>query len=374
MVIRKLHFSNFRNYQSLSLDLDPKVNIFVGHNAQGKTNILEAVYLLAAARSFRAAKDAEMIQHGQKYSLISGEVTIEAVHNLEVVLQRNAPKILRFNKKETPHRQFVGIFNVVLFTPDDLYLIKGTPGERRRFLDLEISQVDPGYRSLLLDYQKVLQHRNSLLKVAAFGNKDAGMLEVWDQQLVELGSRLIVKRAQMIHKLGLLSRLMHRRLSDGSEELMLRYLPFFASEPDVDQEYSLETVRERFDQALKSVKAAELKRGYSLVGPQRDDFQFLINRMDARIYGSQGQQRTAVLACRLAELEYMKSETGKYPAILLDDVMSELDELRRHFLVEILHKKVQTIITTTDISDFESSLVRGAAVFAVKAGQVQERR
>lgn len=374
MYIKQLRLSNFRNYKTLTLDFNPKVNVFVGNNAQGKSNILEAVYLLAAARSFRAAKDGDMIQSGQDYSLISGDVVTEATHNLEVVLQKNAPKVLRVDKKETQQKQFVGVFNVVLFTPDDLYLIKGSPGDRRRFLDLEISQVDAGYRSLLLDYQKVLQHRNSLLKTIAFEQKDPGMLEIWDQQLIEIGSRLIVKRAEMIHKLGLLSRLMHRGLSNGSEELMLRYIPFFVSNPEEENEYSYQAVKSRFTEALLSTKSLEYKRGYTLVGPQRDDFQFLINRLDAKIYGSQGQQRTAVLACRLAELEYMKSETGSYPAILLDDVMSELDQLRRHFLLELLHKKVQTIITTTNIADFEQKITEDVAVYHVKAGQVQERR
>jgi len=373
MFIRELKLVNFRNYRTLDLAFDSQINIFVGLNAQGKTNILEAVYLLAMGRSFRAAKDVDMIAHDQGYSLVSGQVTTEATHTLELVLRRDGPKQFRFNKKELPHSKFVGVFNVVLFTPDDLYLIKGSPAERRRFLDWEISQVNVGYRSVLLDYHKVLQHRNSLLKTIAFDSQDPRMLDIWDQQLMELGSRLMAIRAEMIHKLGILSRLMHRQISDGKEELALRYVPFFAADGQ-EADYDYQTIKGRFAKALASARAAEFRRGYSLVGPHRDDFQFLINGLDAKIYGSQGQQRTAILACRLAELEYMKSETGSYPTILLDDVTSELDEQRKYLLLKLLTKKIQTVITTTDISDFEPDLTSGAKVFRVKAGQVQEGR
>lgn len=373
MLIRELKLLNFRNYRTLNLSFTPHVNIFVGLNAQGKTNILEAVYLLAMGRSFRAAKDSDMITHDQEHSLVSGQVTTEATHTLELILRRNGPKQFRFNKKELPHSRFVGVFNVVLFTPDDLYLIKGSPAERRRFLDWEISQVNAGYRSMLLDYYKVLQHRNSLLKTIAFENQDPRMLEVWNQQLVELGSRLMAVRADMIHKLGILSRLMHRQISDGKEELALRYVPFFAGgEQGVSFDY--QSIKDRFVEALASARAAEFRRGYSLVGPHRDDFQFLIDGLDVKVFGSQGQQRTAILACRLAELEYMKSETGSYPTILLDDVTSELDEERKYLLLKLLTKKIQTVITTTDISDFMPDVTEGAAVFQVSAGQIQERR
>ncbi len=373
MLIKKLKLTNFRNYKSLNISFDERVNIFVGHNAQGKTNILEAIYLLATAKSFRASKESEMINHHQNRCLVLGNVVTEATHELELVFSTNASKILKFNNKDTPQKEFVGVFNVVLFTPDDLYLVKGSPGGRRKFLDWEISQVDMGYRNLLSDYNRILNHRNSLLKKIMVTNQDAALLEVWDQQLIDIGSRLMLKRSEMIYRLGLLSRLMHRQLSDGQEELMLRYLPFFSLQNEPGR-YTYDLIYERFNQALNEAKSDELKRGYTLVGPQRDDFQFLINNLDAKTYGSQGQQRTAVLSCRLAELEYMKSETGSYPVILLDDVMSELDSLRKHFLLKLLQKKVQTIITTTDISDFEPELTTNSGIFVVNAGQVQERR
>lgn len=372
MKIKKLVLRNFRNYRELKLNLNSHLNIFVGNNAQGKTNILEAIYLLATTKSFRATKEIEMIKHQEMRALISGTVEREATHVLEIILDTSAPKSIKYNTTETTPKNFIGNFNVVLFTPEDLYLVKGSPSQRRRFLDQEISQVDAVYRNLLSDFQKVLHHRNSLLKEIAKKNGDQSLLEIWDQQLVDLGSKLMVKRANMIHKLGLLSRLMHRKLSDGNEELVLEYNPFF-SQGKYDGDYSYSNIKKMFVFELDRNKAEELKRGYSLVGPQRDDFRFLINNLDAKIFGSQGQQRTAVLACRLGELEYMKSETGIYPVILLDDVMSELDESRKHFLMNLLRYKVQTIITTTSISDFTPELLNNSSIFTVETGKVFER-
>lgn len=374
MYIDSLQLRNFRNYQSLELKLHPRINLFVGNNAQGKTNVLEAIYLLATTKSFRATKEAEMIKYNEQSCLIKGRVQREACHTLEIVLHSESAKIIKFNRKVLTPSDFVGNFNVVLFTPEDLYLIKGSPAARRRFLDIEISQVNATYRSLLAKYQKILQQRNVLLKKLSFGGGDLKVLEVWDDQLIDIGSRIMVKRSETIHKLGLLSRLMHRKLSDGQEELNLRYSPFYLTDDVVEDELDLQQIKSEFQSALKQSKQVELKRGYSLVGPQRDDLRFMINNMDARIYGSQGQQRTAVLACRLAELEYMKSETGDYPAILLDDVMSELDDYRKIFLLQLLQFNVQTIITTTDSANFGSDLLQDCAYFHVNQGQIREGR
>ncbi len=375
MQILSLRLRNFRNYRQLDIEFNPHINILVGNNAQGKTNILEAVYLLATARSFRVAKDSEIIKHNEVASYISGKIRRDAVHELEITFRDLAAKKMKYNKKETQPKEFVGNFNVVLFCPEDLYLIKGSPAGRRRFLDLEISQVNATYRSLLLDYQKILTHRNSQLKMAASKRQSKELLEIWDDQLITTGSRVIMHRAEMIYRLGLLSRLVHRRLSNNLEELALRYKPFYAFDNHIEQlKYDYQTIAKEFALALAREKSNELLRGYSLVGPQRDDFLFLINQLDAKVYGSQGQQRTAALACRLAELEYMKSETGKYPVILLDDVMSELDESRKEYLLNLLQKNVQTIITTTNISDFKPEILDNASVFFVESGQITERR
>ena len=270
MIIKSLKLTNFRNYKQLDIDFVPHINILVGNNAQGKTNILEAIYLLAAAKSFRASKESEMIKHNEISSLISGKIQRDAVHKLEITISNIAVKSIKYNTKETQQKEFVGNFNVVLFSPEDLYLVKGSPSERRRFLDLEISQVNAGYRRLLADYQKVLVHRNSVLKDMAHNNQYEKMLEVWDEQLIEIGTRLMVQRAEMIYKLGLLSRLIHRKLSNNQEELVLRYSPFYA-ENNEPLDYDYQTIKSRFSHALAQEKPFELIRGYSLVGPQRDD-------------------------------------------------------------------------------------------------------
>lgn len=372
MIIESLKLYNFRNYKQLDISFNSRLNVFVGNNAEGKTNLLEAIYFLATTKSFRSAKENEMIKHREHTGLVSGKIRRDAVHSLEIRLSEGTLKKIKYNQKDVQPKAYVGNFNVVLFTPEDLYLIKGSPSERRRFLNIEISQVDSFYRNLLLDYSRILGHRNSLLKDIVTGCGDRDQVQIWDSQLIDVGSKLIVKRGEMIHKLGLLSRLMHRKLSNGLEELILRYYPFYARHKETD--FSYDSVKNRFTAALTEAKALELKRGFTLVGPQRDDFKFIINDLDARIYASQGQQRTAVLACRLAELEYMKSEIGKYPVILLDDVMSELDESRKQFLLNLLNQKVQTVITTTNIADFTSELLNDSAVFFVKSGQVSERR
>lgn len=371
MQINRLYLRNFRNYHQLDIQLNPYLNVIVGNNAQGKTNILEAIYMLATTKSFRASRDSEMVMHTENNGLIMGKVQKEAEHTLEVNLSKTQAKSIKYNAKDTTPGKFIGAFNVVLFTPEDLYLVKGSPSGRRRFLDIEISQVDGVYRALLSDYQKVLVQRNNLLRNISFNKKDSGLLEVWDEQLIDLGSKVILKRAEMIRKLGILSRLMHRKLSNGTEELELRYLPFFTKEGSIITEFSYKNIAKLFRQDLIEARPLEARRGYSLVGPQRDDFSFIINRLDAKVFGSQGQQRTAVLACRLGELEYMKSETGKYPVILLDDVMSELDKTRKKFLLELLHYRVQTIITTTTLSDFTQELLEQASIFKIDSGRIK---
>ncbi len=380
MYVKSLKLTNFRNYRSLSLELNATINIFVGNNAQGKTNLLESIFLLAMGKSFRAVKEKELILAQQEICIVSGIIQKQATMSLQVSLSTSSQKKLLVNKKETSPSDFIGNLNVVLFTPDDLQLIKGSPSERRRFLDSEISQVNPTYRKLYSRYQKILFQRNQALKNFNHKRKNdrdtTDLLAVWDEQLVDVGSKIILKRSEMVYKLNLLARLIHRKITGNLEELSLVYVPFFINDFSEAQEFNknnwnLDGVKAIFYEKLKSEREAELIRGYSLVGPQRDDLIFLINGVNARRFGSQGQQRTAVLACRLAELEYMKSETGSFPVVLLDDVMSELDIHRRSFLIEVLSNKFQTVITTTDVNDIDSELLRKGTLFEIEAGQVR---
>ncbi len=372
MWIKRLFLRGFRNYEQLSLDLKSGFNIFVGDNAQGKTNLLEAMYVLSVGRSFRAQRDQELIMAGKGAAQLAAIVHRDADIRLDVRIAEDSPKKLLLNSKNTTSRYFSGKLNVVLFTPDDLQLVKGSPAGRRRFLDEEISQVSAVYSGLVSQYQTILHQRNRILKDAAAGRRDRSLLEVFDQQLVSVGSRIMAKRSDAVHKLSLLSRLMHRKITDGEEEFILEYVPFFSKQCSTKPTVlSLESLQESFSHALEDNRELELKRGYSLVGPQRDDLIFFIDGLDARTYGSQGQQRTAVLSCRMAEMQFMRSETGSYPVVLLDDVMSELDYKRRQFLMNILSDNVQTVITTTNLRSFDASMRSSSQVLRIYRGTVQ---
>lgn len=369
MWIKSVYLYNFRNYSTLALQLHPGLNILIGDNAQGKTNFLEAVYVLSLTKSYRANRDAEMIKHSASQGVLRARVQRTALLDLAVTVSRTAPKKLEMNQKFVNANSFIGQLNTVLFTPDSLQLIKGSPGERRRFLDVQICQIDPFYRRNLLQYGRVLRQRNSLLKKGFEKRHLLSQLPAWDRQLVEIGSKIIVRRQKALAVLNELGNQMHKTISGLQESLSIRYQPFFGSGEE-QGDFSLEAVQTQFFREMEGKKQEEIRRGYTLVGPQRDDFVFFINGADARIFGSQGQQRTAVLSFILAEMELMNKETGEYPVILLDDVMSELDQVRRSFLLSILNKKAQTIITTTNPASFEQVLGEQGFVFHIRSGKI----
>lgn len=376
MRVLELSLTDFRNYASVSLRFAGMLNVFIGQNAQGKTNLLESLYLLAAGHSPRASRDAEMIRWGaQKARILARVERAYGTVELEMVLQAGVAKRITVNGNAV--RRLADVFghlNVVAFTPDDLQLVKGSPALRRRFLDYEIAQVSPAYRDYLERYHRVLKQRNTLLKAIAEGEANAQALAVWDPQLVEYGSRVIVKRAEMVAALAPLAEEIHARITEGKERLQLEYRPFFFADGESDPAACkrLDWVRDRFRADLDRLRKAEIARGASLVGPQRDDVRFVLNGNDARLYGSQGQQRTAVLACKLAEIEYMKEEAGEAPILLLDDVMSELDASRRAFLVAAVQDHIQTFITSAHPGDLGDALLARAHLFHIRQGTVQD--
>lgn len=372
MHIKSLSLNNFRNYEDESLCLDPGLNIFVGDNAQGKTNLLEAIYVLSLSKSYRTTRDTELIQQGRPQAVITCQVAKMAILDLGVAVSWEQKKRLHVNQKSTTANSFVGNLTTVLFTPDSLQLVKGSPGDRRRFLDIQICQIDPVYRSTLLKYQRVLRQRNSLLKVAQNNRGQLNQLAAWDKQLVSLGTKVVLRRQEVVETLQEYSTSAHNRISHELEDLKLIYQPFFADEDEImaKKRYNSTEVETMFWQQLKQVRTEEIRRGYTLVGPQRDDLTFSVNDLDLRKYGSQGQQRTAVLAYILAELELMYQETGEYPVVLLDDVMSELDKKRRIYLLSLLNQKAQTIVTTTNLDSFTPEIVQRAKVFRIQQGRI----
>lgn len=383
MRVERLSLINFRNYDEQSLTFSGLLNILTGPNAQGKTNLLEALILLGTGRSARATRDHELIRWGADAARVVASVErMYGSVRLELHLQAGSAK--RFFVNGQPVRRLRDLFghlNVVAFTPDDLQLVKGSPTQRRQFLDYEIAQVSPAYRDRLARYHRVLRQRNAVLRQIAERKASVGELRPWDEQLIEYGVPIVCKRAEMVAALSEWASEIHGKITQGAERLQIVYDPFFvraalskgggAGVEARDRWQEADYVRQRFEEELRAATTVERIRGTSMVGPQRDDLHFEIDGNDVRTYGSQGQQRTTVLSCKLAEIAYMEAEVGEPPILLLDDVMSELDASRRAFLVETVQDRVQTWITTAHLGDIDERLVAQAAVFHVRAGSIR---
>ncbi len=377
MYLEKVLCRNFRNFNEVLLNLHPNLNIFIGANGQGKTNLLEAIYLMATADSHRTSVTSELINWEQKKALI--QLKLEKRNgDLKLACKLSgSQKEVEIN--DNPLRkvnELLGYLNVVLFSPEDLKLVKEGPANRRKFIDLEISQVNPYYHHLSGKYDHILKQRNNLLKnlrekrFKSGKNTDISMLEIWDEQLIEIGTKIIKKRIEVIKKLKILARLAQRQITNGQENLQIEYESSLDGFNEKLKENETAVI---FKQNLVNNRDKEIKRGYTVVGPHRADLMLKINKMDVRKFGSQGQQRTVALALKLAELEFMKSETGEYPVLLLDDVFSELDSSRRKTLLQIIADKIQTIITTTDMENMEGLRNNSYKIYHVNQGRITER-
>jgi len=368
LFLKKLFLKNFRNYHFQEIEFPEGINIFFGENAQGKTNLLEAIYLLSLGRSYRTNRDQDLIKWQEKGFLIKGIGEREKrTLTIEVSFTLGTKKEVKVNGQEQKKLSILlGLLNVVIFSPADLQLIQGSPGERRKFLDTEISQVSPQYNYHLHQYNKALQQRNNLLRKLREKRKNLDLLSIWDQQITGFGSKIIKKRLESLKKLAILAKLMHRKITSNQETLELKYI----SSCEPVEEKMEEEIRNIFQEKLEKIRQEEIARGMTLVGPHRDDFAAFINGINVKNFGSQGQQRTSVLALKLAELEFMKSESGEYPLLLLDDVMSELDQERREHLLKVVKQKIQTFITTTDLKDFPEEFLQEANLYQIKKGQL----
>lgn len=345
MRVNALKIRNFRNYEALDLSFDKDCNIIFGENAQGKTNILEAIYLCAAGRSHRTSKDNEMVRmHTEGYSIFLDIEKEKQEINIEIKYYREGKKSIKIN--EIPAKKLgnlIGNLNAVIFSPEDLMIIKDGPSERRRFMDITISQLKPSYFYDLQQYGKILMQRNSLLKEIQLKRTLEETLDVWDEHLIKTGARIIKARKEFVEKINIHAKENHEKITNGKEKLYIGYECSFK----VKNWGSIDNIEECFERSLKGAKERELVKGTTTYGPQRDDCCIILNETDIRIYGSQGQQRTAVLSMKLSEIDIMKDETGENPVLLLDDVMSELDMERQDYLLRNL-EKVQTFITCTD--------------------------
>ncbi len=360
MIVKSLKLNQFRNYESLEVSFDGGTNLFYGNNAQGKTNILEAVYLCGTTKSHKGSKDREIIRFGEEEAHIRMELVRKgSSYEIDMHLKKNRPKGIAVNG--VPIRkaaELLGIANFVFFSPEDLGIIKNGPAERRRFLDMELCQLNKLYLHELSNYNKVVIQRNKLLKECSFQNQFEDMLDIWDMQMLRYGKTLIEAREKFVDELGMIIAEIHRKLTGGREELVVRY------EKNVSSG--------EFEKKLSLTRARDLKMKMSMTGPHRDDLLFEVKGVDIRKYGSQGQQRTAALSLKLAEIELVKRAIKDTPVLLLDDVLSELDSSRQQYLLDSIHD-IQTLITCTGIDDFIENKFQLNKVFHVSDGVVCER-
>lgn len=361
MFAAEIFFKDWRNISEINFRPDAAINIFLGRNAQGKTNILEAINFASLLRS-RAGKDSELIRWGKTAALIrikffkagvSHELAIEISERRRIFLDANPIR----------PRELVGKLNSVFFSPEDLFLFKGSPVARRKFLDAQISQASPIYFWDLLKYNRIVEQRNILLKKIRDASAKANELELWDEQLACAAEKLLSKRLTSVRKLNSLANGVQQKISSCNETLSVVY-----EMRGLDSE---KNIAEKFFELLRAKRADDIKNGSTLKGPHRDDLKFFINGRELKLFGSQGQLRTVALALKLSELQFLKSETGEYPLLLLDDVMSELDADRREMLLEFLRReKIQTLITATDRAYFPPQSF--GKIFFVEAGRLTQ--
>ena len=373
MQAKILELDNFRNYASLRIEPIAGLNIFAGRNAQGKSNLLESLYLLATSKSTRAAKDAELIRFDQPAARIKAEVLRDKAPDLEIelLLSHTEKKAARINGlRHTRLAEVIGQVNAVLFDSGDLEIIRGEPSVRRRFLDLEIAQTSPRYVHALGAYRKALEQRNRLLRDAREGRMTPdtrGSLFAWNEQLAQHGARLVERRRLFLERLAAIAEDVHQTLSDKRDHLRIVYLPSFP----LDDVSDADAIQARFLQALDMVAQDELMRGTTLRGPQRDDVSFTVNGQDCRAFGSQGQQRTVALALKLAERQLIEELVGEPPLLLLDDVLSDLDDARRRLLFDLTAQAgSQTFLSCTNLRAFSPAVLERAAVYDVDSGVV----
>jgi DNA replication and repair protein RecF len=364
--VKSIKLINFRNYKKIDIQLNSKLNVFLGDNAQGKTNLLESIYICSTGKSYRTNREKELINLDKDKAYVGLEVKKEHYNKyIEIKLEKDKAKRIRVNKVELGKvSELIGQLNVVIFSPEDLKLVKEGPSERRGFLDNEISQIKPKYRYNLSKYNKILMQRNNLLKTAQYDRKKLKIMDVWDTQLSSVGAEIILNRVDFLNKLSLISQDIHKKLTGNNEELILQYLSSF----NIIDMGKLE-IQNRFKEILEKNIDKDVEKGTTEYGPHRDDIEIIIDGLSCRIFGSQGQQRTAALSLKLAEVELINMETGEYPVLLLDDVLSELDYNRRRYLVSTF-KDIQTIITSTDDIDTDELVDVDKSVYRITGGDV----
>ena len=400
MYLKHLSLTNFRSFARLDIDIPQRVVLLTGANAQGKTSVLEAIYFIAAFTSFQTHVDRQIVNfHEAKKNtlavtrLVADYQRGKSKHRMEVRLileptgingQRLRKEILLDGVKK-PANEVIGHFNAVIFVPQMSQIIEGAPDDRRRYINLALAQSTPAYARVLSEYNQALTQRNALLKMLGERGGNSDQLEVWDDPLTRLGAQIILWRIEAVQQIERLASRVHHELTHGSEILRLAYEPAYDPLPKPNGQIGLklDTVIDRshleFDEIqdgflarLKELRNEEIARGVTTIGPHRDELRFLANNIDLGAYGSRGQVRTALLALKLAEVNWMKDRTGEWPVILLDEVMAELDVQRRADLLKYVGESEQVLFTTTDLNLYEPDFVEKAEVWKVEDGKVEK--
>ena len=357
MIIKSLALNAFRNIDNINIAFGKGLNIIYGDNAQGKTNILESIYVAATTKSHKNSKDKEMITIGRDESHVRVIFSKNGLdRKVDLHLKKSKSKSMAIDGIPVHKSTDVfGIAQLILFSPEDLSMIKDGPAERRRFIDMELSQIERIYLYNLSKYNKILVQRNNLLKQISYDTGLSETLDVWDEQLVSTGLEIIKSRRKFISELNEIIKPIHSKLSGGKEEL--------------DIEYNPNAIEEDFKNKLKSGRNSDIYQKTTLTGPQRDDINFYINKNDVRKYGSQGQQRSTALSLKLSEIELFKKKTGDNPILLLDDVLSELDRNRQNYLIDSIGD-IQTIITCTGLEEFVENKKADGRIYKINSGKI----
>jgi DNA replication and repair protein RecF len=397
MQLNRLSLTNFRNIARMDIDIPKGTILILGKNAQGKTSVLESIYFMATLTSFHASSDRQLInlvaaREKLAVTRIVGEYTKGGHdHSMEIrIIKENTTNGTQRTRKEVlidgvkkQAREAIGHFNAVLFLPQMMQVVEGSPEERRRYLNLALSQVIPNYANSLSEYRKVLSQRNALLKQIGEKNGDADQLAFWDERLAKRGAEVIFHRVQAVQELDQTAGRIHHEITSGKEVLRLDYKPAYDPLPVTEQQpallytppdrsqFTLEKIEVGFMQALARLRPVEIARGVTTIGPHRDDLTFMANGIDLGTYGSRGQVRTTMMTMKLAEVSWMKARTGHWPVLLLDEVLAELDEERRVDLLGRVTQSEQALLTTTDLLLFDQEIIKSWQQYRIHGGSLQ---
>lgn len=370
MYLEDIELQNYRNYEQTALTFSSSINVLIGENAQGKTNLIESIYFLAMSRSHRTSRDRELIRWDSDFAKVKGLLKKKS-HSvpLEIILSKRGKQAKLNHLEQKKLSDYIGQLNVILFAPEDLTLVKGSPSVRRKFVDMELGQMNKIYLYHLTQFQQILKQRNQFLKQARFKKDyDKIYLDVLTEQLATEAADVLHSRFKFVNQLSDLANAVQKDISNEKESLSIRY----KSSSSADETMTVEEIFNHLMEDYENSLSQEIDQGTTTVGPHRDDLFFYVNDRNVQTYGSQGQQRTTALSLKLAEIELMREMTGEYPILLLDDVLSELDDSRQTHLLSSIQNKVQTFITTTSLDGVQMDLLNDPFIFYVDNGSIEK--